>query len=461
MKPHEAIESWHAWLAAHPAQGATFRRRLQKRQWELGALFAGKPMRTFARPAFLSAAQFRLVRDTSQVLLDCAERVIARIHDDPALQEQIPVGPGEWELLRPCRGLKRQQVIARPDAFLMEDSVKYLEFNAESPAAVAWTDAFEQSFRELAPMRELPWARSIPVSRCQQLLVDALLGAARAYGCREVPNVAVVDWRNVPTISEHHLVVDCFRARGVPAQVVDPLELELRGDELWGNGHRIDLVYRRVILGELLARRTEPGPAALLEALRRDLVCIVNPFITRVPGSKAFMSLLSHPRNEHVFTPEQIEVIRRVVPWTRVLGSVPSSFRGDRGDLLELVRIHKDHLVIKPTYSYGGKGVSIGPDTDASTWDAIIDKAADEPGDWTVQEYVTIPEEHYPVFDPDFRTTSLKCNLNPYLFGGRYAGAIVRLSRSSVINVSAGGGVIPALTLPDDESPGTPPAAAE
>ncbi len=460
MQPTEAIASWHAWLEANPERASTFLDQLYRRQRELDALFAGEPMRTFARPAFLSARQFRLVRDSSQVLLDCAEVVIARIHDDPELRAQIPMGPGEWELLRPCRGLKRQQVIARPDAFMHGERIQYLEFNAESPAAVAWTDLFEQTFRELEPMQDLPWARQTTGSSCQQLLVDALLDSAAAYGIQGPPRVAVVDWREVPTIREHHLVARCFQARGVPAQVVDPREFEIRGDRLMAGGQPVDLIYRRVILGELLARREEPGPAAMLEAMRRDLVCIVNPFITRVPGSKAFMALLSNPRNEHLFTQEQVRMLRAVVPWTRVLGPGPESFDGQQGDLLELARRHRERLVIKPTYSYGGKGVTIGPEAEPAAWEQVIQRAVSEPGSWTVQQYVPIPEEPFPVFEPSFGTTSLKVNLNPYLFGGRYAGAIVRLSQSSVINVSAGGGVIPALTLPEQQAMGVVPIFA-
>jgi len=456
MQPSEAIDSWHAWLEAHPDQASTFLDRLYQRQRDLDAVFAGEPARTFARPAFLSAAQHRLVRDSSQVLLECAEVVIARIHDDPQLRAQIPMVPGEWELLRPCPGLKHQQVIARPDAFLVDDGIQYLEFNAESPAAVAWADLFGQTFRELEPMQELPWARETVGPQCQRLLLDAILDAGRAYGLRDAPRVAVVDWKEVPTIREHHLVARLLEVRGATASVVDPREFEIRGDTLYAGGQPVDLIYRRVILGELLARREEPGPAAMLEAVRRNLVCIVNPFITRVPGSKAFMALLSHPRNEHLFSAEQVKMLRAVVPWTRVLTAGPETLFGQQGELLELARIHRERLVIKPTCSYGGKGVSIGPETDVGAWDAVIDKAASEPGDWTVQHLVPIPEEPFPVFDPCMSTTSLKVSLNPFLFGGRYAGAIVRLSRSSVINVSAGGGVVPVLTLPIIADPSCP-----
>jgi hypothetical protein len=40
-----------------------------------------------------------------------------------------------------------------------------------------------------------------------------------------------------------------------------------------------------------------------------------------------------------------------------------------------------------------------------------------------------------------------KVNLNPYLFGGTYAGSFVRLSKSSIINVTAGGGMVPVFVL--------------
>ena len=60
-----------------------------------------------------------------------------------------------------------------------------------------------------------------------------------------------------------------------------------------------------------------------------------------------------------------------------------------------------------------------------------------------------IPEEIFPVMDPELRFEARKVNLNPYLFGGRYAGSFVRLSTNSVINVSVGGGMAPAFVVPD------------
>ena len=36
-------------------------------------------------------------------------------------------------------------------------------------------------------------------------------------------------------------------------------------------------------------------------------------------------------------------------------------------------------------------------------------------------------------------------NWNPFVFGGKFAGSIVRVSDSPLINITLGGGLIPAL----------------
>jgi hypothetical protein len=65
-----------------------------------------------------------------------------------------------------------------------------------------------------------------------------------------------------------------------------------------------------------------------------------------------------------------------------------------------------------------------------------------------VQERVEIPEEPFPVFDGgslDF--VSLKVNANPFYVAGESVGVVTRASRSSVINVSAGGGSVPTFVV--------------
>lgn len=457
MQPIEAARSWLGWLEEHSDEAPALMQQLHDRQKELGCVFGGQTLPARLRPAFLSLAQEELLTQSSQVLLDCAETVLQLFHQDPALQAQIPLSSEELRYLMPDPRMKRLQLIARPDAFMVGDTIKYLEFNAESPAGVAWTDLLEQAFLELEPMKQLPWTRFLRGSNCRAKLMSALLEAARSWGLDHPPNVAVVDWRDVRTIREHHIVAAFFREHGVPAEVVDPRDMEIVGERLFAGGKPVDLVYRRVILGELLERSDEPGVRAFLEASRRGLVCVANPFCTRIPGSKAFMALLCDERNQGYFTPEQRLVLRQVVPWTVVVAHRSVEFHGQKDDLFELARRERDSLVLKPCYSYGGKGVAIGPETEPAEWDALLHKAASDDGGWVLQEFVPIPEASFPVLEPEFHFDSFKVNLNPYMFGGRYAGSVVRLSRNSVINVSAGGAVIPTFTLDSNGDGGVVP----
>jgi hypothetical protein len=84
-------------------------------------------------------------------------------------------------------------------------------------------------------------------------------------------------------------------------------------------------------------------------------------------------------------------------------------------------------------------------ETDAETWARIIAEHA-ERADFIVQEYVPVPEEMFPVIEDGHVQMRLKrFNINPFGIGGRYAGSITRISDRAVVNVSAGGGLLPSV----------------
>ena len=104
--------------------------------------------------------------------------------------------------------------------------------------------------------------------------------------------------------------------------------------------------------------------------------------------------------------------------------------------------------MLKPSHGYGGASVTIGTSVDAAAWSSALDVAT-RSGGWIVQERVEIPEEEFPVFDADggLRFESLKVNTNPFYVGGADVGAVTRISRDAVINVSAGGGSVPTIVV--------------
>jgi uncharacterized circularly permuted ATP-grasp superfamily protein len=115
-------------------------------------------------------------------------------------------------------------------------------------------------------------------------------------------------------------------------------------------------------------------------------------------------------------------------------------------DLVAHVIAERAGLVLKPAHGYGGQSVLVGDETAPDVWEEAALRALDEP--WVVQERVAIPEEPFPVFTGGrLAFEPRKVNVNPFYAGGADVGAVTRMSRSSVINVSAGGGSTPAFLI--------------
>jgi hypothetical protein len=109
--------------------------------------------------------------------------------------------------------------------------------------------------------------------------------------------------------------------------------------------------------------------------------------------------------------------------------------------------------VLKPSNKYGGKDVHIGKETPRSVWENLIHLHIGDHS-WVVQDYVDIPIDIYPEITDQIQFKSKYVNINPYSIHGSYCGTITRVSDNQVINVSAGGGLVPTLTVeklePDD-----------
>src|SRR4029450_12120498 len=89
-------------------------------------------------------------------------------------------------------------------------------------------------------------------------LLAALLESYREWGGRASPPVvAIVDWKEVPTWTEFELLRDAFLFEGAPTPICDPRELSFEGGVLRAGGQPIDLVYRRVLINDLIARADE------------------------------------------------------------------------------------------------------------------------------------------------------------------------------------------------------------
>jgi uncharacterized circularly permuted ATP-grasp superfamily protein len=403
----------------------------------------------FLRPFFLSPEDEQRVRIVAETMAVLGERVANAALKDAALLRQFHLREEEQRLVRLGKTAGPASTASRLDAFLLPDSLKFAEYNGESPAGAGYTETLAEIFRELPVMREFTKSYEIHSYPLSAKLLDALVMTYLDWGgTSKHPQMLIVDWRDVPTWSEFEILKERFEKMGVPVQLADPRDLHFDGKQLTANGTKIDLVYRRVLMNDIVARAAECK--TLVDAVAANAVCVANHFRCKIPHVKAFFAVLTDEQNDPLFSFGERELIRKHVPWTRVVADVRTSHYGEPVDLLEFLRRERQNLVLKPSDEYGGTGVTLGWESAESEWDTAIEKAiAPSQGCWIVQQRIPIRREVYPWIqsngEVEFR--DMLVDFAPYLFRGKVCGFLTRLSASGLANVTSGGGQIPAFRV--------------
>jgi glutathionylspermidine synthase len=410
---------------------------------EHDVVFAGRTIPFVLMPHFVSPGQARRVRYAVDSLLRVLDRFCDAYADDERLRDELQLPEAEDALVRIDPGFPRPLRICRLDAFLRGYEVKFLEFNADSPAGIGYTDVLHEGLRRAIELPRVAGEFETAYSPMLPRLVAALLDAyghlrdARAE-LPAKPRLALIDTPQSPSVPEFRIVCQAARAAGIEALHATTDEVAYDGSTLHAGGEPVHLVYRRALVEDL-------PEGDLMTAARDRRVALVNPFRARVANNKKLFALLDDPRFRHLVEPREADVIRDTIPWTRVLRPGRATYGEWAVDLLAFVSDNRERLVLKPASDYGGHGVALGIETAQADWDGLIERHAEE-GDFVVQEYVPVPEEMFPAVEDGHVQMRLKrFNINPFGIGGRYAGMITRISDRAVINVSHGGGLLPSV----------------
>ena len=445
----DPIEAWHALLRREVLLTPKFCTGFAASMRSRKLTFGDRVHCPFLRPFFLTEAEEARIRVAAETIAAVGERVVSAALESRDLFDQLGVTEAETRLVRMDPGYATASTASRLDAFLLPGALHFAEYNAESPAGPAYTQRLAELFETLPVMAEFATKRHVRFHRTIDALLEALLASYREWGGRAAPpTMAIVDWRNVPTWTEFEILRDAFISAGVPTIVCDPRELAFEAGILSVKGRRIDLVYRRVLVNDIVARPDDC--TALVEAYAAGAVCVANTLRCKLAHKKAFFAVLTDPRNAGLFSDDEHAVIRACVPWTRVVADCSTEKDGRTIDLLKRVESDRERLVLKPNDEYGGKGVLLGWETPAPEWTGALNAAlADPPGTWIVQERIPVRREIFPQFDEGGKVTlrDVLVDLAPYLFRGRMTGYLTRLSATGLANVTSGGGQVPSFVV--------------
>ena len=447
MSLQEAIQIYHDLLNNDVAveSQAQLDDQLQRR----GLFFGDRPLCTVLRPRFFTPAQYQFVQRRTQLLLGAFNKIQQAAMADPVFRAQFDLLDWEEELARFDPGFEAASPSSRLDAFFVpgsldqaenaEDGLYFTEYNAESPAAAAYGDVLTEIFYGLPITGQFLRHYQLRPLPARHGVLHALLEAYRQWaGRREAPRIAILDWREVPTYSEFPLFEAYFQSQGLECVIADPREVEYRQGQLMAGDFHITLIYKRVLIDELIERGGLDQPT--VQAVLDRAVCMVNPFRCKILYKKASLAVLSDERNAAPFNAQEHEVIAAHIPWTRRMEERHTVYQGQAIDLIPFLLERREQFVLKPNDAYGGKGIVLGWEVTPSEWEQAVQAALAEPT--IVQERVPLPTEPYPsLIDGQVQVFERMLDTAPFAVNGDYLeGCLTRLSTATLINVTAGGG---------------------
>jgi len=407
-----------------------------------------KPFPVFIMPYFMTRRQMDEVERVSNHIMNALEKVTDLYFLDDKYKPMFNLTDKETELMEAEIGTKRRVWITRNDAFIEGDSIKFIEFNTDSPGGPMYSDVQTEIIEQTAVMDELRKKYYMSSDRFVPQIHYNLLRAYREWGGKKVmPNIAIVSDKGA-TYPEFLLIVEDFKRQGFNCEFATPPSIEYRnGKAVTPNGMEIDILYRRGWIQNWTAVWDEIKP--LRQAYAAGAFCCVNSIRSLLAAIKSLLEHLQDPEVMKLYTPAEKDAILKCVPWTRLMTERKTmDMTGTKEvDLFEYVRANRETMVLKPMDLYGGQGVVVGPVNTQDVWEKTIQLAATTDQKYVAQEFVKIPEMELPEVSAGLQWKSKKLNQNYYAFGGKHAGGMCRTSEAAVINISAGGGLCPIVVV--------------
>ncbi|MEV4922923.1 hypothetical protein [Streptomyces roseoverticillatus] len=333
--------------------------------------------------------------------------------------------------------------MARPDAVIGEHGPQFLEFNVGGAVGGAvHTHMLTRAWRHVhtdggPPPFDAPSLfgarRRVFAAACEELRQAP--GVALLGTLRDLPGVRTTRYFDAEV---HHL-----RRHGFAAEFFEPEELD-RGHSPDGR-FRYPLGLRHFTVTEW--RRHGIDLAPVRRAL--DAGCtLLAPQTAFLVSNKKVLGWVSE--GLPWMTAAERALVRRYLPWTRVVGDRRVTWRDRDTGLGELLLHRQRRFVLKKAVGMCGDGVLLGPSTDPAVWRRAVEAALRDE-DSIAQEYVEAGRCAAEVTDgteSGTRPATIAPLLGPYVMAGRPAGCLVRYfadGTSGIVSMYGHGALINVL----------------
>jgi hypothetical protein len=238
-----------------------------------------------------------------------------------------------------------------------------------------------------------PGGHDVLVTFCEHMIDDALdCGVIEQGG--ELNVVMALDKPPTEDARRHaaEVYAEILRrtGRGVTGQLwmcTAPVEeLSFRGPDVYRSERRVHVFYSYDL---------KPFPRQMLRAQRAGRIRVYNGGLTGMWHNKRNLALLSENEGLEAWTEEDRELIRDHIPWTRLVSSRTTTWRGAEVQFPGFLLDHRDDMVLKPGMGAGGRNVHVGRYLAPDAWEARVHETVEQ-GGWIVQERVESKPYFYP-----------------------------------------------------------------
>lgn len=403
------------------------------------AIHHGEYVRTCFKPKLLTESQFAAIKADMKILYSIFARVMDEYEQDASYRALFGFDSRVEELILRANRQPSLLPMARIDFFYNEETGDYTfcEFNTDGASAMNEDRELHNAQQLSAVYREFTAAHK--TRRCELFdswveTMKRIWQRAAGYG---VPRVAIVDYMECGTVNEFEIFRQHFEQAGIPAEVCDVRALRYDGHRLTGDsGEKIDMIYRRAVTSDVLAHYEES--TALLQAARDGAVLLVGDFHTQIVHNKELFRVLHLPRTLQMLDETQRAYIEAHVPYTAEFGA----------EHLEQVLEDKDRWILKPTDSYGSRGVYAGVEYDTDRWAEIV-RSVPHTGYLLQAFHTPYVTENYGLNGDVFGLNRYYNLTGIYTYDGVAQGVYSRVSLTPIISSQYSEKTLPTLLVED------------
>ncbi len=433
------------YLCKYPQKTYKIMKSLQEGLHHEQCVLDGKVLQVSLLPLLLHRKEIKIFQYTSEVISSVIEKTLSALSSSPRIKEYISYEsiPHNW--LDMAHGYKRQVPVARLDGIFDGNTIKYVEFHTDSPGAISWNDTIRKIFLEHPFYRSL--ARFIrqdiePSAMAQMKLAIDSLYKEFPHKPSDRLSVAFVDYEDSASSSDTLLCCSYLAKHGIDAFMADPRQFTLRDGTAFCKGKKVDLVRRVMKAQEFL--RDQSKNENFIKGYLDHAFCMINPFRSIYGGEKALFALITNPEFHHLYSKEECEVIKKHIPWTRMLSEQETTgLQGEKIVLEDFIKKNKDRLVMKTTRVFLGKDAFLGIETEEKEWEkTFLSQKGNK--DWIVQEYV--PGKSIPM--PAIAGNKVKIQkkyftLGSFVVNGKFCGILGRFADIPLVHLSKASGFLP------------------